>query len=396
MTLGRVAIVLALGTGAVSLTFGDHEQAEASLRTFYAQVEAADFKAAGKSIDEAVHLWPSNARYYAWRGYAASQELPSQCPKRGARLDGKTLEQARRAAADYRHALELNDRDAVAHHNLAWIDHLLGEGREARREWEQAIATDPETAIYHLSLGFFLEETGDSDGAKRQYLAAIELTPAILDSPFFTRYRSRFPGWAEGVVQEAAAETERRLAGSDDPILKARLGKFCLYQGDLQRAAGLLESAERSLPNLPMVWFNLGEVRRLQGNQGEAWACYEKAKFLDESLAGPALRMGEMYRQAGHRNPAVENLRAAARKWTHVKPVTAAHNTRLYGGVPQTIDDLLPTTLVWYTSPCEASAAYTALAAMMPENKLYASRSRTCESLPAPHGDTPETGGTSR
>jgi hypothetical protein len=68
-----------------------------------------------------------------------------------------------------------------------------------------------------------------------------------------------------------------------------------------------------------------------------------------------------------------------------VNPVTAAHNNRLYGGPQQTIDDLLPTTLVWYASPCEASAAYTALAERMPDNKLYASRSRTCESLPAPH-----------
>jgi hypothetical protein len=69
----------------------------------------------------------------------------------------------------------------------------------------------------------------------------------------------------------------------------------------------------------------------------------------------------------------------------HVTPVTAAHNNRLYGGPPQIIDDLLPTTLVWYASPCEASAAYTSLAELIPENRLYANRSRTCETLPAPH-----------
>lgn len=52
----------------------------------------------------------------------------------------------------------------------------------------------------------------------------------------------------------------------------------------------------------------------------------------------------------------------ASKKWAHVNPVTAAaHNNRLYGGSPQIIDDLPPTTLVWYVSPCEASAAYRAL-----------------------------------
>lgn len=385
VTLGRVAAVLALAAVAVSLAFGDHDQAEAGLSRFYSQVEKADFKAARKSIDDAVRLWPSNARFWAWRGYAGSQELPSQCPARSAPLNPVTRERVQQAAADYKHALELNRRDAVAYHNLAWLDHLLGQDQEARREWEQAIANDPDTAIYHLSLGFFLEEVGDSDGAKRQYLAAIELTPSILDSPFFARYRSQFPDAAEAVLRQAMADTESRLRTGNDPILKARLGKFYLCQHDPQRASELLESAAKDLPNLPMVWFNLGEVRRLQGNQSEAWACYGRARFLDETLAAPVLRVGEMYRQAGQRNPAVENLRSATRKWSHTKPVTAAHNTRLYGGTPQSIDDLLPTTLVWYVSPCEASAAYGALAEMMPENKVYASRSRTCESLPAPH-----------
>jgi tetratricopeptide (TPR) repeat protein len=382
-----VAIVLAIAAGVSSFVFVDYDRAEARLGTFYAQVEKGDFKAARNTIDEAMQLWPSNARYYTWRGYAASQELPSQCPVHKVPLETKTLEEVRQAAADYRHSLELNNRDAVAHHNLAWLNHLLGKDQEAQREWEQAVVIDPSTAIFHLSLGFFLEETGDYDGAKRQYIAAIELTPAILDSPFFTRYRGRFPGWAEGVVQEATADTESRLKAGDDPILKARLGKLCLYRGDLPRAAELLESAAKDLPNLPMVWFNLGEVLRLQGKREQAWSCYQKAEFLDAGLAGPTLRMGEMYKQAVQSAPAVEYLRSAAQKWTHVKPVTAGHNTRLYGGVPQPIDDLLPTTLVWYTTACQASEAYRALASLFPDNKLYASRSTTCESLPAPHSD---------
>lgn len=385
LTLGRVAVGLALAAGAVSLTFGDHDRAEASLGAFYSQVEKANFAAARKNIDEAVRLWPSNARYYAWRGYAASQELPSQCLAHGAPLDNRTLERARQAAADYRYALQLNTRDAVAHHNLAWLDHLIGQDHEAQREWEQAVSIDPATAVYHLSLGFFLDESGDSDEAKRQYVAAIELAPAILDSPFFERYRGRFPERAESVVREATAGTESRLKAGSDPILKARLGKLCLYRGDLQHASDLLESAAKELPNLPMVWFNLGEVRRLQGNREQAWACYQKAQFLDAGLAGPALRMGEMYREAGQRNSAMPHLRSATQKWAHSKPVTASHNTRLYGGVPQPIDDLLPTTLVWYTTVCQASAAYTALTSLFPDNEVYASRSRTCESLPAPH-----------
>ena len=383
VTLGRVAVVLALATVALSFVFGDYDRADAELRKFYTQVAAADFVHARQSIDEAIRLGPSNARYYAWRGYCISQELPSQCRT----VDARAHELAAQAAADYRRALQLNDRDAVAHHNLAWLDHLLGQNDEARREWERAVELDPEMAIYHLSLGMLLDEAGNALSADQQYVAAMERTPAILDSPFFTRYRARSPERADAVVQQAITQTELRLGSTNDPILKARLGKLYLYRGNLQRAGELLEGAARDLPNLPLVWFNLGEVRRLQGRREEAWSCYGKARFLDGSLAGPVLRIAEMYRESGQRNPALENFRTAAQKWAHVNPVTAAHNNRLYGGPPQTIDDLLPTTLVWYTSPCAASAAYTALAAMVPDNKLYASRSTTCESLPAPHAN---------
>jgi tetratricopeptide (TPR) repeat protein len=381
VTLGRVALVLALAGIAVSFVFGDYDRAESSLKSFYSQMAKADFAGAGRSIDESIRLWPSNARYHSWRGYVLSQNLPSQCPA----LDANTRQQTAQAAAEYRRALQLNSRDAVAHHDLGWLDHLLGNDREARREFEQAVTLDPDTAIYHLSLGFFLEEAGEAESASRQYIAALDLSPSILDSPFFTRYRAHFPERAEATIREAIAQTETRLGNSNDPILKARLGKFYLYRGDLPRTAAMLESAAHDLPNLPMVWFNLGEVRRLQGNRDEAWSCYRKARFLDGSLAGPALRMGEMYQEAGQRSQAVAEFRSAEQKWAHINPVTAAHNNRLYGGIPQPIDDLLPTTLVWYTSPCEASEAYRALAALAPGNKLYTARSGTCESLPDPH-----------
>ena len=58
---------------------------------------------------------------------------------------------------------------------------------------------------------------------------------------------------------------------------------------------------------------------------------------------------------------------------------------RLYHGPMQQIDDLLPTTLVWYVSPCEASEAYGALAKVYPGNKGYALKSHACEEIPDVH-----------
>jgi tetratricopeptide (TPR) repeat protein len=133
----------------------------------------------------------------------------------------------------------------------------------------------------------------------------------------------------------------------------------------------MLGEAAEELPNLPLVWFNLGEVHRLQGDSGQALVCYERARYLDGRLPGPHLRLGE----SG----------VAAQRWARMNPVTAAHNNRLYHGASQQIDDLLPTTLVWYVSPCEASEAYGALAKLYPGNKGYALKSRACEEIPDVH-----------
>jgi tetratricopeptide (TPR) repeat protein len=383
-------MALAVAMAVLSLHFvtGDHTLAEAQVRDFYLHMQAADFAAAQRSIDEAVRLWPGNFRYHAWRGYWRSQNLPSQCPQgadAGSGLNRAALASATQAVADYQTALALNPWDPVVHHNLGWLNHLLGHRQAARREWEEAVRLDPDDAIFHLSLGLFLEETGDEQSSRNEYIKTIQLSPETLDSPFFTRYSRRFPEAAASIVERCIAELEAALRRGDDPILKARLGKLYLYIHDLPRSASLLEQTARQLPNLPLVWLNLGDLLSARGRSSEAAACYSKARTLDPQLAGPWLRLGQLHKEHGERPAAAQDLLAAGQRWARKTPVTAAHNNRLYRGAPQQIDDLLPTTLVWYATPCEASAAYSALSEIAPGNRLYASRRETCEQLPAPH-----------
>jgi len=391
MTMRPIAIGLAAIVLALQWPFLQHERADAKLANFYSQMAAARFGEARESIDEAIRLWPSNARYYSWRAYCESQQLPSQCPRRrqngSAALSEEDHQSASEAAGDYRRSLLLSNRDAVAHHNLAWLEHLLDDNVTADKDWAEAVQLDPNNPVFHLSYGMFQEEIGNADAAKQQYEAAIELSPSILDSQFFIRYRARSAATAESFVADCVSKTESKLRDGRDPVLEARLGKLYLYSGDLQRAEALLKDAAVQLPNLSLLWFNLGEVYAGQGDSSQAALCYRKVMTLNPSLPQPYLRAGESNLQSGDRNAALQNLNLAVQRWQHMSPITAAHNSRLYGGPRQTIDDLLPTTLVWFTSPCVASEAWRGFSELFPQKSEYAKRARTCEQLPAPHSE---------
>jgi tetratricopeptide (TPR) repeat protein len=389
VSLKSIALVVSSLTAGMCLLIGDFEQADSGLSAFYSQMLSADFSEARRTIDQSIRLWPTNARYYGWRAYLTSQNLPQTCP-RGLIGNGHVLTRLDNAAVqeaikDYQHALELNIRDAVAHHNLAWLEHLLGQDRIAAQNWEAAVTIDPGNAVFRLSYGMFLDERGDKQMAEREYQAAIEIAPSILDSTFFKAYMKRSGSSASSLLRKLIESLETKLQTAKDPILEARLGKLYLFRDDLSRSANLLQDASQQLPNLPLVWLNLGEVFERQGRIVEAMDCYQKARVINGSLAAPYLRIGLVELHSGQKYASAEDLGQAVQRWQRVTPITAAHNNRLYNGPHQRIDDLLPTTLVWYITPCEASSAYRALAKLFPAKREFEARIFTCEQLPSPH-----------
>jgi len=389
MNLRTIAFAVTILCLLFCFSVGDYGRADEKLELFYRQILTADFTSACRSIDEAVLLWPTNSRYHTWSAYCYSQTLPPQCPRCFQGMSSAMIEvsqkSAQRAIDEYQDALHLNSRDAVAYHNLAWLEHLLGNDAGAERDFQKATILDPNNAVFHLSYGMLLEELGKQDDARGQYEFAIILSPSALDSQFFVRYRVRSPELAKALVRDCIVTLERQLRSHDDPIVEARLGKLYQNAGQKELSSRMLHDAADQLPNLPLVWLNLGENYQAAGDHEEAMHCYEKANVVDPSLAGPYLRMGELLLRQGRKADAATNFERAVQTWGRVKPVTAAHNNRLYNGPRQLIDDLLPTTLLWYVSPCEASEAYAGMAKLYPGKPELVRRSRTCEELPSPH-----------
>ena len=384
---------ISIGVAAIALAFQwpalESWRADAKLREFYSEMASAQFELANESINEAIRLAPWNSRYYNWRAYCRSQKFESQCLGKQTERPHTSNEAERgmieSAIQDYQHALRLNSRDAVAHHNLAWLEHLRGDDTAAEKNWRESTDLDPDEAIFHLSYGMFLEESGTLHAAVEQYSRAVELSPSVLDSPFFAALRTRNSVVAQSVLADCMWKLQSRLQQGADPILEAKLGKLYLYSGQIERSEQLLEHAASQLPNLPLVWFNLGEVRETHGDLDEAITDYRRASAIDASLPSPDLQTAEINLRNGQKAAATHNFKLAIQRWERANPITAAHNSRLYAGPHQTIDDLLPTTLVWYATPCVASRAWDGLSQLFPRNADYARRSRTCEELPSPH-----------
>src|SRR5579863_3994507 len=82
MSVKRFSVAVTVVTLVLCFYLGDRDQADAKLEEFYSQMASANFAGARRSIDGAIQLWPGNERYYAWRGYLTSQNLPSTCTRR--------------------------------------------------------------------------------------------------------------------------------------------------------------------------------------------------------------------------------------------------------------------------------------------------------------------------
>ena len=288
--------------------------AEHLLLSFVDQLNHRQFIEAQQSMEDATHVSPNNAYYWACRGLLEERKLQRTFNLEKI-LTGdfvyneKELEQMKTALTSYRKALELNPADGLFYHNLGWLYIFTKDKKQAEYCFHHALQRDRASAIYHVSLGFLKEKEGKKDSAVKEYGRAVCQLPSLLDSPFFSSLKKRMPLDSKQLVLNSIQRMENELLRRDDPTVAARLAKLYYFQGEKQKAIFLLERVTKELPSLSRPWLYLGDLYQSCNKDSEMIQCYQKSGFLDMSDIFPFLRLGQYFDQHNQRNDAIQYYR---------------------------------------------------------------------------------------
>ena len=216
----------------------------------------------------------------------------------------------RDTTALFAHAVEVTERNFLAHYELA--NALLAQERidEAEPHFAEARRLKPRWAGAHSGLGDVLLRRGDVAGAISAYERALELAPrnartrANLGNALIDAGRS----------DEAVAELRRALRNSDDDLraeVLALLASALAAGGQLEQAIDHYRRALEREPDYAEARANLGFALIRIGSIAAAQRELERAAELGVSGVDLHLGLAEGARQLGRPTQAVRHYREA-------------------------------------------------------------------------------------
>lgn len=161
--------------------------------------------------------------------------------------------------------------------HLTYFLSLILEKRQNEKE-SIAIKKDllkryPENTLFQWDIFKQAYRTGNKATACNHLVKAITLSPAILDTKFWTKLKENDSLFCK----EIATHLYNHIASyrEENPITLAKSGKIALSLNNIPLAKKYLEEALAQLPNLSMAWYNLGKAELSLGNKEKA-CIYEK------------------------------------------------------------------------------------------------------------------------
>jgi adenylate cyclase len=241
-------------------------------RKFFYQYSRKSMRFARELFERAIALDPAYAR--AWSGI-------SDCCAFLYLNAGRHAEDAERADAASRRALDLDPGLAEGHASRGTALSLLGRHEEAEQAFEAAIRLDPDLFEAHYFYARDAFARGQLDKAIREYEAAIRARPEDYQSPLLVGQIFEDLGRtaeAQAVRRRGVRIAEEHLQLQPDDARALYMGANGLVA--LGETARGLEWADRALaldPEDAMLLYNIGCIKSLAGAADEALDCLERS-----------------------------------------------------------------------------------------------------------------------
>ena len=197
----------------------------------------------------------------------------------------------------WRHAVDVNAHNALAHDSLGVALGEQGQVNEAMRQFHEAIRLKPDYAEFHFNLGIALTQQGKLAEAIQHFEQALQLKPDYADanSGLGTALAQ------QGKLAEAISNYERALQLRPDfPEAHNTLGLLLAQQGKLAEAIQHFERALRLKPDYADAHNSLGTALAQQGKLAGAIQHFERALQLEPddarahvNLAAALVRQGK-------------------------------------------------------------------------------------------------------
>jgi len=204
----------------------------------------------------------------------------------------------------FAHALEVTERNLIAHYNLANI--LLKDGRtdEAITHYKKAVEINNNYIDAHYNLGIAYFSARRFDEAVKEYLAVLHLKKDYKDT--YSRLADALA--RSGRLDEAINYYHKALESKpDDPEILNNLALAMVKKGKIEDAVQIYKKSLEGRPDSAEVLNNLGNALAKLQRLDEAIKCYNKALKIKPDLAEAHYNLAEALRQKGWTQQAIEH-----------------------------------------------------------------------------------------
>ena len=224
----------------------------------------------------------------------------------GAALDKKG--QIDEAISQYQEAIRLKPNYADAHNNLGIALNKKGQIDEAISQYQEAIRLKPNYADAHYGLGAALDKKGQIDEAISQYQEAIRLKPDYADAHYGLGIALDKKGQIDKAISQFQEAIRLKL---DYAEAHYNLGTALGMKGQIDEAISQFQEAIRLKPNYAEAHYNLGTTLGMKGQIDEAINQYQEAIRLKPDYADALDNLGVTLVAKGRLDEAIENYRKA-------------------------------------------------------------------------------------